>query len=399
MAATALRRRVGLGRCFVGVKRHAHGGIADGVGHDLPSVAIEQRHGLVQLLRCEARVARRAGLVVVRREHGRGMRFDDAVGDQLHRARLQQRVIGKAFPRCCQRLQFGGGDHAVDRERLVHPERQLAALAQAVVELEIFRCAAGVLHTGDADAMCLDHAGANSRDLILGCRLRRGGHQRHRGFLQRATRLTGARVLHDHAVLRVLGVPRDTCQLERLAVGPTRVTVVGHQVRGPVGHQPVEHLAGWQRPRKRLVVPTAARDPGAFGMRLGPDSDRVLNLVEGRRFEQVDLIERQPAADEVGMRIVEAGHDRAALGVDDRGLGALQALDLAVRSDANHLVAANRDRLGHVRAATACVDLAVNHDQVNRVIVRPLGADNESGDQRHADDAGHEIGRDAGRHE
>ena len=39
MTAAALRRRVGLRRGLVGVERHPHGGIADGVRHDLPAAA------------------------------------------------------------------------------------------------------------------------------------------------------------------------------------------------------------------------------------------------------------------------------------------------------------------------------------------------------------------------
>ena len=69
--------------------------------------------------------------------------------------------------------------------------------------------------------------------------------------------------------------------------------------------------------------------------------------------QKVDLIERQAAADEVRVRVVEAGHDRAALGVDDGGLRAAQALNLAVRADAHDLVAADGDGFGEIGAAVA----------------------------------------------
>ena len=81
-------------------------------------------------------------------------------------------------------------------------------------------------------------------------------------------------------------------------------------------------------------------------MRFGPDADRVLDLVDGGGVAEADLIERQAAADEMRVRVVETGHDRAALGVDDDGLRALEPLDLAVRSDADDLVAADGDGLG-----------------------------------------------------
>ncbi len=98
------------------------------------------------------------------------------------------------------------------------------------------------------------------------------------------------------------------------------------------------------------------------------------------------------------MRVVEAGHDRAALGVDDDGLRALEALNLAVRSDADDLVAANGHGFGEIAAAVGGVDLAVDHDQIHRAIVFALRADDETGDESHPDNESHGISREAGRH-
>jgi hypothetical protein len=80
-------------------------------------------------------------------------------------------------------------------------------------------------------------------------RLRRRRHQRHGGLLEGAARLAGARVFHDHAVQRVLRVPRDAGQLEGLGISPARVPVVRDQVRGPIGDQLVEQLPRRQRQR------------------------------------------------------------------------------------------------------------------------------------------------------
>ncbi len=133
-------------------------------------------------------------------------------------------------------------------------------------------------------------------------------------------------------------------------------------------------------------------------MRLGPDADRVLDLVDGGGVAEVDLIERQAAVDEVRVRVVEPGHDRAALGVDDDGLRALEALNFAVRADADDLVAADGDRLREIGAAIGGVDLAVDDDQIDRAIVFALRADDETGDEGHPDDERHDICRETGRH-
>ena len=101
-----------------------------------------------------------------------------------------------------------------------------------------------------------------------------------------------------------------------------------------------------------------------------------------RGVAEIDLIERQAAVDEVRVRVVEAGHDGAALGVDDDGLRALEALNLAVRSDADDLVAAHGHRLRQIGAAIGRVDLAVDDDQIHRAIVFALRADDETGDER-----------------
>ena len=84
--------------------------------------------------------------------------------------------------------------------------------------------------------------------------------------------------------------------------------------------------------------------------------------------------------------------------VEHDGLCAAQALDLAIRSDAQYLVAANGDGFLQVGAA-ARIDLAVDDDEVDgaaRIIA--LRADDEAGDEGRADDDGNKNGREARRH-
>ena len=191
--------------------------------------------------------------------------------------------------------------------------------------------------------------------------------------------------------------PRDAGGLQGARIRPPGVTVVGDQVRRAIGHQRIQQLARRHRSAERLVVPAPPGDPLALRMRLRPDANRVLDVLEGLRVSEADLIERQAAADQVRVRVVEAGHHRAALGVDHDGLRALEPLDLAVRPDADHLVAAHGDGLREL-VALGRVDVAVDHDEIDRPVVFALRADDESCDDRDADDERHGVSREAGRH-
>ena len=210
MAAAALGRGVGLGGGLIGVERHAHGAVADRVRHHLPAALVEHRDDLVQLLGREARVALDRRAIGVGLEHRGGVRFDDAVGDQLDRAGLEHGIVGEARAHLVELVEAGFGERGVRAKGLIDAQRQLAALAQAIEELEIGGGAAGVLHAGDADAMRFVDRGADRREAIFfGGFRRRRGHQRHRGFLQRAGRFARARILHDHAVGGSLGAAVD----------------------------------------------------------------------------------------------------------------------------------------------------------------------------------------------
>ena len=68
---------------------------------------------------------------------------------------------------------------------------------------------------------------------------------------------------------------------------------------------------------------------GLVGIRVRERGDRRLDLVERGRVEQVDPLEREAARDEVHVRVVEAGEDGAAPGIDLDGAGLPQAPDLA----------------------------------------------------------------------
>ena len=72
--------------------------------------------------------------------------------------------------------------------------------------------------------------------------------------------------------------------------------------------------------------------------------------------------------------------------VDADGLATTKALDVAVRSDLQDLVAANRDGFSE-RAAGPRKHLSVGDDEIDgTVLVLALRADDQAGDQRAGDD-------------
>ena len=93
------------------------------------------------------------------------------------------------------------------------------------------------------------------------------------------------------------------------------------------------------------------------------------------------------------------GNDRAPLGVDDDGLGALEAGDLTIGADAQNLVAANGHGLGHRAAPIRGVDGGVPDNEVHRPLtVVALRTDDQAGDQRRGDDRDDNVSGQARRH-
>ena len=130
-----------------------------------------------------------------------------------------------------------------------------------------------------------------------------------------------------------------------------------------------------------------------------PCPDPGLNVVQRFRADEVDPLEAQASGDEVQMGVVESGDHGRAPGVDHRRLGPAKAHDLALASDEQNLVAANRDRLSHRAVGAGGVQLRVVDDDVDGTVrIAPLGTDNQSGDERRRDDSDDDIGGQAGSH-
>ena len=370
-----------------GVERLADGGVADGVDQHLPAAAVHHRHDPVQRRDVHlGQPGRRA--VGVGLEHQGGVRLDHPVQHQLHRPGLDQRVVGAAPPEGVEAVGVGFGEGRIDRQRVVEAEPELALANQLVVQLELVHVGAGVLRARHPELVCLGDRIANRLQPLVPRRLREDPrHQRLGGFLEHARRLAGGRVADDHAPRGIGGGLGDTGSLQRERVDPGRVAVVAAHAGGPIGDDRVELLPRRQAARERRVVPAAALHPRAVGMCGGEGLDRRGDLVEGGGVEQVRLLQAEPAAQQVQVRVVEAWQDGRAVRVDRLCGTPGETLDLAVRPDPEDRVSPDRERLGNGRRAVGGVDPAIEDDQVDRPgLVVSLRADDEADDEGTRDD-------------
>ncbi len=271
----------------VAVEGGPHGGVADGVGHHDEAAPVEFReHRRVAICRIVRRAGRRRG--DVRRQHVGGVRLDDAVHEELHDSRAHP-IAGIAAAGRFERLEF------LQRKRVAracagriggrHPNRQLAAVVERLVEIHFVEVAAGVDHAADAARIGRRQTAADRRQHPIA---RRHGNdasnQRLGAFFERAGRFAGRRIAHDrsqhHAVLdRIRSVARDPRLRQRFGVGPQRVPVERIQRRRPVCHGGIEQrLRRQSARRKRVVLPISAKDPRFVGMGARERCDYVRRL-------------------------------------------------------------------------------------------------------------------------
>ena len=392
------RRRVGVGGPLEGIERRADGTIADGVDEHLPASRVEQGHDAVQLgLREVDLSGPRAVRVGV--EHRRGVRLDDAVEHQLHRAGLEHRVVGKRGARGLEEGQVAVGEPGRCRYRVVDAQVELAQPAQLVVEREVLDAAARVLNAGDAEGVGQRDGAPQPRQPVLARHGRQHvGHQPHGRFLEGPGGLARPPVPHDGAVGRVWRAGGDPGGGQRPGIGPSRVPVVRGEEGRAVADQLVELLACRQPAGKRLVVPAAPAHPRPVAMGVGVLGNGPLDLVERRGAEQIQVRQRQPARQQVRVAVVEPRQDRRAMRVDHRRLRPAQALDVAIAAHAQDGVAPHGDGLGK-RGALRGVDPAVGDDEIDRAVqLVTLGPDDEPGHQRAGHDEDDDVGGDPRRH-
>ena len=97
--------------------------------------------------------------------------------------------------------------------------------------------------------------------------------------------------------------------------------------------------------------------------------------------------------------VVEAGDNGAPVSIDEHGLRAPQALDLAVAAHAQDLIASHGHGFGKPARPVRFVHLRVVHDEIDRpLIVVALRAHHQPGDEGDRHDSDDDVGSDARRH-
>ncbi len=252
----------------------------------------------------------------------------------------------------------------------------------------------------DAEPVRFAH-GCPQRRQLLGAR--RFGHQPRYEVdgvvLQDSGRLARSAILHDDPRLWIPRLTGDAGKLQRLGIGPGDVAVFARDEHRAVVYRAVENLpSGRVRRRQQPLVAVSAEEPGCRGLVFGVMAKFGFEIPGGSCGGQIQVFERQRAAHELHARVVQPRQDGRAVCVEHDGLGAAQAFDLAIRSDPQYLVAADRHGFLKVGAATG-INLAVDDDEVDGAIgVIALRADDEPGDEGGTDDDGNKNGRKARRH-
>src|SRR5687767_7381954 len=101
------------------------------------------------------------------------------------------------------------------------------------------------------------------------------------------------------------------------------------------------------------------------------------------------MLERQRARHKLHATIVETRNDAGPMRIQHDRLRATQPLDVAIRSDAKNLIAADGNRFLKSGAA-AWIHLAVDYDEIDRAGgVVALGANDQSCDERRPDNDDH----------
>ncbi len=203
------------------------------------------------------------------------------------------------------------------------------------------------------------------------------------GLFKNPSRLA-LRVMQDFAARRGLRLARDARLLEREAVGPTDVPVHALQEDRVARRNGVEVCARRPLAAPKCVIPTAPRNPTPrprLGDALG---DAPLRLFERARAVQVDAQEREAAAREMDVRVVEAGRHETALQVN-LARRRVARPQVARRADGDDATALNGHRLGQRPARVGGEDFAIEEQEFDRLPplprVRERGGERERADE------------------
>ncbi len=130
----------------VGIQCRTNSIFADGVSEKLQAAFIELGNCRGVFCRIPEELALRRRIIAIRLQHGRGVRFDDAVDHHFHNVRVNPLVVELPASRfdCIDVLR--AELRWIQKVRDVEAKGLLAIAAQLIVEVEILEVTSGAVH-------------------------------------------------------------------------------------------------------------------------------------------------------------------------------------------------------------------------------------------------------------
>ena len=206
-------------------------------------------------------------------------------------------------------------------------------------------------------------AGGEAEPLAPGAgKLHHGGE----GFALAQFACRQAILAHDDLVARPeLCAVQHARLFQRDRVGPHRVVVGSGHREGLVRDDPVEVVARHGLVfRQDRVVGAGSDDQGQVAPRRREFLDRLAHRLEPVQAEEVQVLELRRAAEEVHMRLDEAGQHRVPVRIEHLRIRAAQPLDLGAAAHREDVAAGDGDRLGGRPVRVHGEEPAVGDDRV-----------------------------------
>ena len=291
--------------------------------------------------------------VTARTSQPRRSRLDGPLSSsvRLERASLEEGIVGILRGDRLQTIELGVGQIAQDRARGVDSDLKVAASVaprrtRPARRRRRSRPARSSRHSGgprQSQRAARDRAQPGRR-AARACRPARWPRP-----VKGACRLTGPRIVHDRAVRRAGGAAADLRQPKRLRVDPRRVPVGAQEQRGTIRHESIEQLPRRQAVRRRRRGASRGRGPRADPDWLPPSRARADRHPRCAAASSRSIRSSRGAAvhQKSTCASLNPGRTAAPFASIIVGLRALQAGDLAIASDTQDLIAANRDSFSH----------------------------------------------------
>ncbi len=157
---------------LVGVQRRTNSIFANGMSEKLQAAFIELGNCRSVFCWIPEELALRRRIITVRLEHGRGVRFDNAVDHHFHNVRVNPLVVEFPASRFDRVDVLRAELRRIQKIRDVEAKGLLAFAAQFIVEVEILEVTSGAVHARQPVFVRPFDARAESREIFAARRFR-----------------------------------------------------------------------------------------------------------------------------------------------------------------------------------------------------------------------------------